>query len=110
MNKAVQFYTNVLDFTVSKQYGENIMSLTHNGLPFILEKAEEANLSTSSNSVVLAIQSTNIQDDFEKLRNQGVKMIFDEPKKCPPGYYFVIEDYSGNQLEVIQFMSEEETV
>ncbi|MEQ2525083.1 VOC family protein [Bacillaceae bacterium CLA-AA-H227] len=103
MEEAVDFYTNVLDFSVAKKYGENIISLDHNGLPLILEKAEKVNVPSSS-SVLLAINSSNIQEDFKKLQDKGVKILFDEPKPCPPGYFFVIEDNSGNHLEIVEFV------
>jgi lactoylglutathione lyase len=104
MERAVQFYTQKLDFKILKKYGENIISLEHNGLPFILEKAETENAPTSSN-VLLAIQSSNIQEDFKKLQEKGVKVISDEPMPCPPGFFFIIEDNSGNQLEIVEFVS-----
>ncbi|MFS0674781.1 VOC family protein [Ornithinibacillus sp. 179-J 7C1 HS] len=106
MAKGVEFYTEILDFNVGKKYGDNIMSLEHNGVPFILEKSDDTNPSTSSN-VLLAIQSSNIQGDFKRLQDKGVTMIFDEPKPCPPGYYFVIEDYSRNQIEIVEFIEKE---
>ena len=40
LEKAVEFYTNILDFTVEKKYGDTIIQLTHHGLPFILEKGD----------------------------------------------------------------------
>ena len=103
MEKGVRFYTEKLDFKVLKKYGENIISLEHNGLPLILEKAENTVGPTSSN-ILLAIQSSNIQEDFKKLRDKGVNVISDEPMPCPPGYYFLIEDNSGNQLEIVEFV------
>lgn len=103
MEEAIDFYTNVLDFSVAKKYGENIISLEHKGLPLILEKAENLN-STTNSSVLLAINSSNIREDFKRLQEKGVKILFDEPKPCPPGYFFVIEDSSGNQLEIVEFV------
>ena len=103
MEKGVQFYTEKLDFKVSKKYGENIISLEHNGLPLILEKAE-SNKGPASSNVLLAIQSSNIQEDFRKLQEKGINVISDEPMPCPPGYYFIIEDNSGNQLEIVEFV------
>ncbi|PWW25501.1 hypothetical protein DFO73_113100 [Cytobacillus oceanisediminis] len=31
----------------------------------------------------------------------SIKVLFDEPQPCPPGRYFVIEDPSGNQIEIV---------
>lgn len=91
---------------MAKKYGDDIISLEHNGLPLILEKSTETTIPTPS-SVLLGIQSSNIQEDFKRLRDMGVTMIFTEPKSCPPGYYFVIEDYSGNQIEIVEFKEKE---
>lgn len=103
MEEAVDFYTNVLDFTIAKKYGENIISLEHKGLPLILEKAEKVDSPTKS-SVLLAINSSDIHEDFKRLQDKGLKVLFDEPQQCPPGYFFVIEDNSGNQLEIVEFV------
>jgi lactoylglutathione lyase len=103
MDKGVAFYTETLDFKVRKKYGENIISLEHNGLPLILEKAEDNALPSST--VLLAIQSNDIQKDFQRLKSSGVKVISNKPMPCPPGYYFIIEDSSGNQLEIVEFIN-----
>lgn len=107
LEKAVEFYTKILDFNVEKRYGDTIIQLTHHGLPFILEKGD-ATTPPSSSNVLLAIQSSNIQEDFHQLREKGVKLLFHEPQPCPPGYFFIIEDYSGNQLEIVQFVNKGE--
>jgi lactoylglutathione lyase len=104
MEKGVAFYTEMLDFNVSKKYGDNIISLEHNGLPLILEKTDDSDKPVGSN-VLFAIQSSNIQEDFKKLQEKGVKIISEEPMPCPPGYYFVIEDFCGNQLEILEFVN-----
>ncbi|WP_047980980.1 VOC family protein [Ornithinibacillus contaminans] len=104
IKEGVHFYTNLLDFTVLKQYGENIISLNNNGLPLILEKAEKSD-TPSSSTLLFGIQSTNIQEDFRRLQEKGVKIISDEPIPCPPGYYFVVEDNSGNQIEIVEYVN-----
>ncbi|WP_083270595.1 VOC family protein [Bacillus marinisedimentorum] len=102
MKKALKFYTEVLDFAVSKRYGDKIISLVHNELPIVLE--EKGPESTGRRQSVLpGILSADIDRDFELLKSKGAVIIFDEPKPCPPGRYFVIEDPSGNQIEVVEF-------
>lgn len=103
MDKGVRFYTEKLDFKVQKKYGENIIRLEHNGLPFILEKADYDE--SPSSNVLFAIQSGNIQEDFKRMVESGVKVISNEPMPCPPGYYFMIEDFSGNKLEIVEFIN-----
>ncbi len=103
MKEAIDFYTRVLDFEVSKRYGETIVSLVHNGLPIVLEEKKGSGQAGSGQSVLPGILSEAIEKDFELLKSKGAVMIFDEPKPCPPGRYFVIEDPSGNQIEVVEF-------
>lgn len=100
LQEAVQFYTNVLDFTVSKYYGDCIVSLVHNEVPVVLEESETVE---NGNNVLLGILSKDIEQDFNNLKSKGAKVLFDEPKPCPPGRYFIIEDPSGNQIEIIEF-------
>jgi lactoylglutathione lyase len=102
MEAAVEFYTKKLDFEVSKHYGENIISLVHNEVPIVLEK-NEGDRASSSQNVLLGILSENIEEDVNRLRQKGVKVLFDESRPCPPGRYNIIEDPSGNQLELIEF-------
>lgn len=102
MEKALQFYTKVLDFEVSKHYGENIVSLVHNEIPIVLEKSEEA-IATGGQRVLLGILSDNLDEDVHRLREEGAKILFDESRPCPPGRYNIVEDPFGNQLELVEF-------
>ncbi|MBM6618961.1 VOC family protein [Bacillus suaedaesalsae] len=100
LQEAVEFYTTVLDFKVSKYYGEKIVSLVHEEVPIVLEEVETTN---SGNNVLIGILSNDIQLDFNAMKSKGVKVLFDEPKPCPPGSYYIIEDPSGNQIEIVEF-------
>jgi lactoylglutathione lyase len=102
MEAALAFYTKVLDFEVSKHYGENIISLVHNELPIVLEKSEEA-IDRGGQRVLLGILSDNLDEDVNRLREKGAKIVFDESMPCPPGRYNMIEDPFGNQLELVEF-------
>ncbi|MBT2682361.1 VOC family protein [Bacillus sp. ISL-37] len=102
MEKALEFYTEVLDFEVSKHYGENIVSLVHNEVPIVLEKSDEESY-TGSQKLLIGILSENIDEDVERLRKKGAKILFDESRPCPPGRYNVIEDPFRNQLELVEF-------
>ncbi|WP_053216025.1 VOC family protein [Guptibacillus hwajinpoensis] len=107
MKESLSFYTEVFDFTVSKKYSEKIVSLVHKNIPIVLEEDNSINLSDSK-SVLLGISSKNIGHDFKLLKNRGANVLFDEPEPCPPGLYFIVEDPSGNQLEVVEFTNEEQ--
>ena len=102
MEKAVEFYTKVLDFEVSKHYGENIVSLVHNDVPIVLEKSHEEGID-GRQQVLLGILSENLDEDVNTLRDRGAKILFDESKPCPPGRYNIVEDPFGNKLELVEF-------
>ncbi|WP_226674739.1 VOC family protein [Mesobacillus jeotgali] len=102
MEKALEFYTKVLDFEVSKHYGENIVSLVHNEIPIVLEKSDEE-ITSASQKVLLGILSENLDEDVTRLSDRGAEILFDESRPCPPGRYNMIEDPFGNQLELVEF-------
>lgn len=100
MKESLAFYTEVLGFKISKEYGPNIVSLQHDSIAIVLE---EESLKSGKNSVLIAIQSNDIHRDFQRFKEKRVPILSEEPKPCPPGLYFVIEDPSGNQVEILQF-------
>ncbi len=100
---AVEFYTNILDFKVSKYYGQKIVSLQHEAVPIVLEETDNQ-MDGTRQGVLLGLLSDDIERDFSDLKAKGVKILFDEPKPCPPGRYFVIEDPAGNEIEIVQFI------
>ncbi|WP_226658061.1 VOC family protein [Pseudalkalibacillus hwajinpoensis] len=102
MKESLAFYTEVLDFKISKEYGPNIVSLQHESIPIVLEKESQE---SEKNSVLIAIQSNDIHKDFHRFKEKRVPILSEEPKPCPPGLYFVIEDPSGNQIEILQFIN-----
>ncbi|WP_407270337.1 VOC family protein [Radiobacillus sp. PE A8.2] len=103
LKNAIKFYTEVLDFKVSEHYGDKIISLMHDGIPIVLEETEKNALSPTNQHVLLGLYSEDIDRDFTLLQSRGAKLVFDEPQPCPPGRYFVIEDPSGNQIEIVEF-------
>ncbi|KAA0545264.1 VOC family protein [Bacillus sp. BGMRC 2118] len=100
LQEGVEFYTNVLDFEVSKYYGEKLVSLVHHEVPIVLEEVENVQ---TGNNVLMGILSKDIEQDFNNMKSKGVKVLSDEPMPCPPGRYFIIEDSSGNQIEIVEF-------
>ncbi|MCA0990436.1 VOC family protein [Pseudalkalibacillus hwajinpoensis] len=102
MKESLAFYTEILDFKISKEYGPNIVSLQHESIPIVLEEEFQE---TVKNSVLIAIQSDNIHQDFQWFKDKEVSILSEEPEPCPPGLFFVIEDPSGNRIEILQFMN-----
>ncbi|SES99036.1 Catechol 2,3-dioxygenase [Oceanobacillus limi] len=101
LEDGIDFYTKQLDFKVAKRYNDQIIQLEHKGIPVILEKTDPEERSNGS-TVVLGIQSNAIQEDYKKLKSRRVT-ILQEPKPCPPGYFFIIEDPNGNKIEIVEF-------
>lgn len=104
IKKAVEFYTKVLTFEVSKYYGDKLVSLVHNEIPIVLEETEPFDAETRQ-SVLLGIVSENLNKDIDELKAKGVSILFDEPQPCPPGRYTIIKDPAGNQIEIVEFSS-----
>ncbi|GEL77562.1 VOC family protein [Tenuibacillus multivorans] len=102
LKESVHFYTEVLGFELSQQYGESIVSLKHPNIPLILEEHKDLDVQ-SQNNIVLAIKSENLVEDIEQLKTNGVHFAFQNPEPCPPGLYNVFKDPSGNQIELIEF-------
>ncbi|PLR87089.1 VOC family protein [Bacillus sp. V33-4] len=102
LKEAITFYTEALGFEVATHYGEKLVSLKHEGLPLVLEETEgiQAN---SQNNVLPGLIAKNLDEEIEVLKSKGVKILFEEPKPCPPGRYTIIEDPSGNQIELVEF-------
>ncbi|WP_180968200.1 VOC family protein [Cytobacillus massiliigabonensis] len=104
IEKAVEFYTQVLSFKVSKYYGEKLVSLVHNDMPIVLEETEAIG-TEARQSVLLGILSENLDKDVDELKAKGAEILFDEPQPCPPGRYTIIKDPAGNQIEIVEFSS-----
>lgn len=102
MNEALEFYTNVLGFEVSKKYGETIVTLKQEAFTIVLELAENVHKEPRQN-VLPGIISENLDQDLAMLKDKGVQIIFDEPRPCPPGRYSIIKDPTGNLIEMIEF-------
>jgi lactoylglutathione lyase len=102
LDTAIEFYTKVLDFEVSKLYGEKIVSLVHNHVPIVIEESDIPS-ANQGQSVLLGILSKNLDEDLSILKTKGAKILFDEPQPCPPGRFTIIEDPSGNQIELVEF-------
>ncbi|MBB6452707.1 putative enzyme related to lactoylglutathione lyase [Salirhabdus euzebyi] len=105
MIEAVHFYTNILDFHISKKYSEKLVSLVHEHVPIILEEVDEEK--QIGNNILLGLQSKDIEEDVKRLKGYGVHVLFDEAMPCPPGKYNVFLDPSGNQIELLQFLKED---
>ncbi|MGM7683478.1 VOC family protein [Cytobacillus sp. Hm23] len=102
LQEAIHFYTKMLDFKVSEHYGDKIVSLVQDEVPIVLEETGKKNTASNQN-VLFGIISEDLDKDLTELKSRGVRLLFSEPKPCPPGRYLVIEDPAGNQIELVEF-------
>ena len=105
LKEAVDFYSSVLGFEVSKQYGSTIVSLVHVGLPIVLEKSDEVSINSASNpsGVVLGLRTEDIDETVRSLKEHSVDFVVDKPTECPAGKFVSFRDPFGNILEYLQF-------
>lgn len=101
MEKAVDFYTEVLGFKVNKAYGQKIVSLVHDGVPIVLEEKEQTG---GGSGIALALKTDNVYKSANDLLAHGVELLMKEPADCPPGKYISFKDPFGNTLEYLQFI------
>lgn len=104
LENAIDFYSEILGFKVSKYYGEKIASLQHGDIPIILEECGSA-VQNPKQNVLIGLISRDLDLDILELKKKGVDFLFDEPKPCPPGRFIIIKDPTGNQIELVEFSS-----
>ncbi len=98
---AKQFYCDVLGFEVEQEFGDCIVQLKNNGVPFILQKIENGYPENTTH--VLNISVGNLMDRMKELRGKGVEFLHSEPQACPVGIYAGLKDPEGNLLELLEF-------
>ncbi|WP_231877277.1 VOC family protein [Bhargavaea cecembensis] len=110
LNQAIDFYTNTLGFEVNRRYGPKIASLIHGQIPIILEENDQTthNQNIKTSRVVLGLQTENIFETVNALKEKDVTFIVEEPTDCPPGKYISFSDPFGNILEYLQFRNTEQ--
>lgn len=108
LNEAIDFYTNTLGFELNKQYGPKIASLVNGVVPIILEENDNTtyNQDNKTSRVVLGIQTNNIYETVNFLKERDVNFLIGEPTDCPAGKYISFSDPFGNILEYLQFENE----
>ncbi len=105
LEQSVQFYTEVLGFSVlnRRELGPlKLVDLTLGGAVLELKEAEQ--LSTSQDGIIdhLAIQVDDMASAVELVKNQGVELISAEPRAIGPNKYcFFFRGPSGEKIELI---------
>ncbi len=105
MKLAKQFYCEKLGLEVSREYEESIVRLKHEDIPIVLYQVDQlapVNYPKQA-QIVLGIQTDNLVQSIAELSAQGIKMIYDTPQPCLPGYYSAFKDPFGNVIEIFEF-------
>jgi predicted enzyme related to lactoylglutathione lyase len=108
MDKAIDFYCNKIGFEVyAKEYYPQIVQLSHEGIPLILNKvAKSTNIDYPNDAQTLIyIQTDNLEASLKDLKSKGVELIHDSPQDCPVGVYAAFKDPFGNVHELVEFRS-----
>ncbi|MFQ5832371.1 MAG: VOC family protein [Candidatus Thorarchaeota archaeon] len=106
IDQALDFYCNKLGFEVAKKYDDGcLVRLENEGPTLILEKvAEPSNAKYPQTSqVALGIETKNLEETANRLREMNIDFIYDAPQPFPAGTFMAIRDPSGNVLELLQF-------
>ncbi len=105
MDKALDFYCNMLGFKVKHKYDDCLVHLENEGPSLILETTEKpVNAKYPGTSqVALGIETKNVKETAEKLRAIGADVIHNAPRKFPAGIFMAVRDPAGNLIELLQF-------
>ena len=105
MTTALDFYCNKLGFEIDTQYDDNLVSLQHEPIPIVLSQVE---FSTQvhyprESQVVIGLQVEDLVASIQQYKLLGIKVLYDEPRECPPGIYSAIVDPFGNVIELLEY-------
>ena len=106
MEKAIDFYCGKLGFQVrSKDHYPQIVVLDNEPIPLILFKVAQKTVIDYGNvaQVLINIETSNLVNTLEELRNRGVAVIHQTPEPCPVGIYAAVRDPSGNVVELLEY-------
>lgn len=101
---AKRFYCDTLGFEVEHEFGDCIVQLKNQGVPFILQKIEAGYPERASH--VLNVKVDDLRRSMHELTGKGVRFLHRDPQPCPVGVYAGLKDPEGNLLELLEFQSE----
>ena len=106
MEKALNFYCNILGFKIRHTYDNTcLVQLENDGPALILEKTDKASPTKypEEAQVALGIETKNLDDTAAQLTAKGIQFMHDTPQEFPAGLYMATKDPSGNVIEFLQF-------
>lgn len=112
LEKAIQFYTEVLGFKLSKKHYHPpvAVDLVHGGIRLVLHRARFINNVYPPNGrTQVAIQVQNIEEELAGLKKRGVELIHRKPLDFPLGKYAAFKDPFGNIHELVELKKKSES-
>jgi lactoylglutathione lyase len=107
MDKAIDWYSNILGFEVSKEhyYHPVAVDLVHEGCRLLLHEADKPAQIDYPNvaQTLICIQTDDLISSMSDLKNKGVEFIHETPQKLPAGVYAAFKDPFGNVHELVEF-------
>jgi catechol 2,3-dioxygenase-like lactoylglutathione lyase family enzyme len=107
---AIRFYTTLLDFTLEHDASPAFASVSRDGLRLLLSgegSSGKRPLSDGRRQVPggwnrIHLQVADLESEVERLRGAGVPFRTDEIVTGPGGAQVVVDDPSGNPIELFQ--------
>jgi lactoylglutathione lyase len=105
LDRAVDFYTKTLGFTVRGRPVPFIAELDHDGPALVLCQAEKpsAQQYPDSGGITVGLAVDNVVETAAALRKAGITVLHKAPEDFPGGKYVAVKDPSGNVIELLQF-------
>jgi catechol 2,3-dioxygenase-like lactoylglutathione lyase family enzyme len=105
LEKAVEFYTHALGFSVRSRPAPVIVELDQDSPALVLCQAERRSAYDypASSGTVIGIASTDVAERAKAMRAKGIKLVIDVPQPFPGGRYIAVQDPSGNVIELLEF-------
>jgi catechol 2,3-dioxygenase-like lactoylglutathione lyase family enzyme len=108
LNEAIKWYTEILDFEVSKDhyYPPQAVDLVQKGdirlLLYKVEKLRVVDYPNQTQSVII-FKTDNLEKTMDDLKAKGVIFIYNEAVTFPAGLFNAFRDPFGNVHEIVQF-------
>jgi len=101
IKKAEEFYCNQLGYEIEERYGATIIELKTDGVPIVLDEIQGAY--PEKPCTAMGIRTENLEAEIERLKSNGVDLIFDTPQPFPVGRFTAFRDHLGNLIELLEF-------
>ena len=107
LDKAIEWYTKKLGFEVSKEhyYPTQAVDLVQQGgvrlLLYKVEKSVEIDYPNVNQSVII-FKTKDLKETMNKMKENGVELIYPDAIEFPAGLFNAFKDPFGNVHEIVQ--------